>query len=80
MRCRNFELDRIRDLPARNLPAGQRRILEIARAVVGEPRLLMLDEPSSGLNREEIENLRGWIRQLHRRGHRRSCWSPTTWS
>jgi branched-chain amino acid transport system ATP-binding protein/nonpolar-amino-acid-transporting ATPase len=66
--CQKFELDRIRDLPALNLTAGQRRILEIARAVVGEPQLLMLDEPSSGLNAEEIENLRGWIRQLRQEG------------
>jgi ABC-type branched-subunit amino acid transport system ATPase component len=66
--CSRFELDRIRDLPALNLTAGQRRILEIARAVVGEPQLLMLDEPSSGLNAEEIENLRRWIRQLRQDG------------
>ena len=66
--CVEFGLDRIRDLPALNLTAGQRRILEIARAVVGEPQLLMLDEPSSGLNAEEIERLRGWMRQLRQDG------------
>jgi ABC-type branched-subunit amino acid transport system ATPase component len=54
-----------RDLPARTLPAGQRRILEIARALVGEPRLLMLDEPSAGLNREEMRQLVAAIRRLN---------------
>ena len=53
------------ELPARTLPAGQRRILEIARALVGEPRLLMLDEPSAGLNREEMRQLIAAIRRLN---------------
>ncbi len=56
------------DLPARTLPAGQRRILEIARALVGEPRLLMLDEPSAGLNREEMRQLTAAIRRLNDAG------------
>ena len=51
--CERFRLGALRDLPAASLTAGQRRILEIARAVVGEPRLLLLDEPSSGLNVQE---------------------------
>jgi ABC-type branched-subunit amino acid transport system ATPase component len=55
----------MRDLPAASLTAGQRRILEIARAVVGKPSLLLLDEPSSGLNGQEIENLREWIVRLN---------------
>jgi ABC-type branched-subunit amino acid transport system ATPase component len=62
--CTKFALDPIRNEPAKKLTAGQRRILEIARAVVGEPKLLMLDEPSSGLNADEIEHLRGHITQL----------------
>ena len=56
------------DLPARTLPAGQRRILEIARALVGEPRLLMLDEPSAGLNREEMQQLIAAIRRINEAG------------
>ena len=55
-------------LPARTLPAGQRRILEIARALVGEPRLLMLDEPSAGLNREEMQQLIAAIRRINEAG------------
>jgi ABC-type branched-subunit amino acid transport system ATPase component len=63
-----FGFARLRDTSAGNLTAGQRRILEIARAVVSAPKLLLLDEPSSGLNPEEIENLRRWILQLRREG------------
>jgi branched-chain amino acid transport system ATP-binding protein/nonpolar-amino-acid-transporting ATPase len=55
-------------LPARTLPAGQRRILEIARALAGEPRLLMLDEPSAGLNREEMQQLIATIRRINAAG------------
>ena len=66
--CERFHLSALRDLPAASLTAGQRRILEIARAVVGEPRLLLLDEPSSGLNAQEIEALRDWIVRLNEEG------------
>jgi ABC-type branched-subunit amino acid transport system ATPase component len=66
--CTRLDLDHVRDRPAASLTAGQRRILEIARAVVGAPKLLLLDEPSSGLNADEIENLRRWIRQLREEG------------
>jgi ABC-type branched-subunit amino acid transport system ATPase component len=66
--CSKFDLDHLRGVPASSLTAGQRRILEIARAVVGAPKLLLLDEPSSGLNADEIENLRRWIRQLRDEG------------
>jgi ABC-type branched-subunit amino acid transport system ATPase component len=63
--CERFQLAGMRDVPAASLTAGQRRILEIARAVVGKPSLLLLDEPSSGLNGQEIENLREWIVRLN---------------
>ena len=66
--CDKFNLRAMSDLPASILTAGQRRILEIARAIVGNPLLLLLDEPSSGLNSDEIENLRRWIRQLRDEG------------
>jgi ABC-type branched-subunit amino acid transport system ATPase component len=56
------------DLPASTLPAGQRRILEIARALVGEPKLLMLDEPSAGLNREELGQLVVAIKRINEAG------------
>ena len=66
--CERFQLAGLGHLPAASLTAGQRRILEIARAVVGKPRLLLLDEPSSGLNVPEIENLRDWIVRLNEEG------------
>ena len=66
--CERFQLGGLRDLPAASLTAGQRRILEITRAVVGRPQLLLLDEPSSGLNVQEIENLRDWIVRLNAEG------------
>lgn len=66
--CARFQLSALSALPAASLTAGQRRILEIARAVVGRPSLLLLDEPSSGLNSQEIEHLREWIMRLNREG------------
>jgi ABC-type branched-subunit amino acid transport system ATPase component len=46
------------------LGAGQRRLVEIARAVVGRPRLVLLDEPGAGLPDEETEHLAGLIREI----------------
>lgn len=66
--CAKFGLSRLVDTAAGKLPAGQRRIVELARAYVGQPRLLMLDEPSSGLNSSEIEVLRSWIDTLSKEG------------
>ena len=49
---------------AATLPAGERRLLEVARAVVGRPRLVLLDEPAAGLPDEETAHLREVIRRI----------------
>ena len=51
---------------ARNLPYGDQRRLEIARALATEPRLLLLDEPTAGMNPQETETLTGLIGLLRR--------------
>jgi ABC-type branched-subunit amino acid transport system ATPase component len=66
--CEKFGLSAIRHNEAKNTTAGQRRILELARATVGNPKLLLLDEPSAGLTPQEIEQLRGRIERLNGEG------------
>jgi ABC-type branched-subunit amino acid transport system ATPase component len=52
------------DTLAKNLPYGYQRRLEIARALAGEPTLLLLDEPTAGMNPGETEELILFIRRL----------------
>lgn len=53
---------------AESLPLGQQRSLQLARALCGEPRLLLLDEPASGLRAGEREALAALLGQLKREG------------
>ena len=48
-----FQLDRVRDEPAKSLPYGDQRRLEIVRALATQPQLLLLDEPAAGMNPAE---------------------------
>lgn len=50
------------------LPYGQQRLLEIARALAAEPKLLLLDEPAAGLNHDETARLSEIIRKVSARG------------
>ncbi len=53
---------------ARNLPYGSQRRLEIARALAGKPKLLLLDEPAAGMNPKEKTELIELIRRIRERG------------
>ncbi|MCL6558872.1 MAG: ABC transporter ATP-binding protein [Firmicutes bacterium] len=57
------------DLPAGNLPFGQQRLLEIARALATQPEIMLLDEPAAGLNPAESRKLADFLRSLVNKGH-----------
>ncbi len=56
------------EMNAELLPYGQQRLLEVARAMAAEPRLLLLDEPAAGLNTHETDALAKIIQQINARG------------
>jgi len=57
-----FQLGRFRDAPAKSLPYGDQRRLEIVRALATRPELLLLDEPAAGMNPTEKAELMKLIR------------------
>jgi len=61
-----FQLEDKKDEIAKNLPYGEQRRLEIARALAAQPKLLLLDEPAAGMNPQETQQLMKmiqWIKQ-----------------
>ena len=61
---RRLSLDHLADRPCAGLPYGTLKRIEVARALAGEPKLLMLDEPASGLTHGEVDELGELIRSI----------------
>jgi branched-chain amino acid transport system ATP-binding protein len=61
-----LNLEAYRDKLISGLPYGVRKVIELARALCTEPKLILLDEPSSGLNVEETDDMSFWIRDMRR--------------
>ncbi|MHB9024779.1 MAG: ABC transporter ATP-binding protein [Armatimonadota bacterium] len=61
-----FKLADLAEAPAKSLPYGQQRRLEMARALALDPTLLLLDEPAAGMNPAEVESLLERLLWIHR--------------
>jgi branched-chain amino acid transport system ATP-binding protein len=59
-----FDLQVVRDQFVSGLPYGKRKLVELGRALALEPKILLLDEPSAGMNTEEKEDLHIWIKDI----------------
>jgi branched-chain amino acid transport system ATP-binding protein len=65
-----FRMDHMRDEFAGSLSGGQRKLLEMARALMAEPAMVMLDEPMAGVNPALTQSLLEHVKQLRDREHR----------
>ena len=63
-----FKITHIRHSKAGNISGGERRRLEIARCLVSDPEIILLDEPFTGIDPKTIESIQGIIRELRSRG------------
>jgi branched-chain amino acid transport system ATP-binding protein len=59
-------LEGMADRPVAGLPYGTLKAVELARAIVSRPKLLLLDEPAGGLNHDEVGDLVGLFRKIHK--------------
>jgi branched-chain amino acid transport system ATP-binding protein len=59
-----LDLQSLRDMFVSALPYGKRKLVELGRALALEPKVLLLDEPSAGMNTEEKDDLRIWIKDI----------------
>ena len=62
-----LQLEKVAAMPVSTLPFGTQKRVELARALASEPKLLLLDEPASGLNHEEVDALAALIREIRDR-------------
>ena len=60
----NLELIQFADQPCEGLPFGTMKRIELARALINEPKLLLLDEPATGLNHSEVNELSHLIKTI----------------
>ncbi|HAM25247.1 MAG TPA: ABC transporter ATP-binding protein [Microbacteriaceae bacterium] len=65
---REFKLERLSTLPAADLSYGQRKLLEFAAVLMSDPRLVLLDEPTAGVNPVMIDTMERHIRERHAAG------------
>jgi ABC-type branched-subunit amino acid transport system ATPase component len=68
MLLERFGLAKMADEYASTLSGGQKRLLELARAVMPEPKILLLDEPVAGVNPSLVRDLAGHIERLRDEG------------
>jgi branched-chain amino acid transport system ATP-binding protein len=61
-----LELREVAQRPVSDLPFGTAKRVEFARALMSQPKLLLLDEPAGGLNHEEVDGLRELLRRIQR--------------